>query len=96
MPIGRLVLGHVAIRIVGEELGKDDFVRIRAADRERITDHGPLRLAVQAENLAQVVDQTGQDEPARMAVAANGFGRLQAVLDLREVGIGVAIVDRAC
>ena len=51
-----------------------------------VADDGPLRLAPQAQDLAEVVDQAGQDEPARVAVAANGLGGLQQVLWCKEHG----------
>ena len=58
---GRLVLRHLRVGVVGEELGEDDPVGVGAADRERVADDRPLRLAPEAEDLAEVVDQAGQD-----------------------------------
>ena len=71
------------VRIVLEELGIHDLVGVSTADREGVADHRPLRLAEEAEDLAEVVDQAGEDEPARVAVAADCLGGLEQVLDLR-------------
>ena len=60
----------------------DDLRRIRAADGKRVADHRPLRLAVEAEHLAQIVHETGQHEPVWMTVGANRFGRLQQMFEL--------------
>ena len=40
------------------------------------------------------MDQPGQDEPAGMSVGADRLGGLHQVLDLGQVGIGVAVVDQ--
>ena len=61
MPQSRLIRGTVAVGIVGEEFREDDLVGKGAADRKRVAHDGPLRLAEQAEDLAQIVDQ-----PVRM------------------------------
>ena len=90
----RLVLGDVAVGIVGEVLVEDDVLRPRASHREGIAYHAPLRLAIKAQALAQVVEETRQHHPARMAVAADCLGGLQQVLDLGEIGIGIAVVDQ--
>ena len=66
---------------------------MRAPDRERVTDDRPLRLAPEAEDLAEIVNQAGGDEPARLVGPADGLGRLHRVLDLGEVDVGVAVVD---
>ena len=94
MPHSVWYSGDLAVGIVPEELGEDDLVGVAAADRERVADDRPLRLAEEAEDLAQVVDQPGQDEPAGMAVGADRLGGLHQVLDLRQLGIGVAVVDQ--
>ena len=39
------------------------------------------------------MNEAGDDEPARLIGGADGFGRLQRVLDLREVDVGIAVVD---
>ena len=95
-PALSLVFGDVAVGVFLEEFGEDDLVRVAAADRERVADHGPLRLAEEAEDLAQVVDQPGQDEPAGMSVGTDRLGGLHEVFDLRQLGVGVAVVDQAC
>ena len=71
----------------------DDLRRPAATHRERVADDRPLRLAEQAENLAEVVHQAGDDEPARLVGGADGFGGLHRVLDLREIDVGIAVVD---
>ena len=53
---------------------------------EGIADDAPLRLVVEAEALAEIVDEAGEDHPAGMAVAADGFGGLEEVFNLGEVG----------
>ena len=60
---GSLVRRHEAVGVVGEELGEDDLLGISASHGEGIADDGPLRLAEQAKDLAQVVDQADDDEP---------------------------------
>jgi len=47
-----------------------------------------------AENFAEIVHQAGQHHPPGMPVAADRLGGLEAVLDLREIGIGVALVHQ--
>ena len=80
--------------LCGEELAVHDLRRPAAADREGVADDGPLRLAEQAQDLAEVVDQAGDDEPARPVGGADRLGRLQRMLDLREVDVGIAVVDQ--
>ena len=60
---------------------------------EGVADHRPLGLAKEAEQLAEVVDEPGQDEPARPSVRPERLRGLQGVVDLREVEIGIAVVD---
>src|SRR5579859_3834633 len=40
------------------------------------------------------MQKTGQDHPARQIVAAHRFRGLQKMLDLGEVGIGIAVIDQ--
>ena len=82
-----------AVGIQREVLRVDAGARELAADRERVADDRPLRLAVQAQDLAEVVDQAGDDEPAGLVGATNRLGGLQRVLDLREVDVRIAVVD---
>src|SRR6266498_4921715 len=89
-----LVFRLAAVGIVGEELMKDDLVRIGAAYWKRIADHGPLRLSVKTEDFSQIVNEARQDEPARMSIPADLFGRLKQMLKLRQIGIGIAIIDQ--
>ena len=39
------------------------------------------------------MNEAGHDEPPRLIGGADGFGRLHRVLDLREVDVGIAVVD---
>ena len=52
-----------------------------------------MRLAEEAEDLAEVVDEAGDDEPARLIGGANGLGRLHRVLDLGEIDVRIAVVN---
>src|SRR5712692_11880249 len=89
-----LVFGNRAIGIGGKEFRKNDLLRESASDRERITHYGPLGLPIKAEHFPEIVHKTGQNEPARMTILANRFGGLQQVLDLSQIGIGVAVVHQ--
>ena len=51
-----LVLRNLRIRVRGKELGIDDFGTPGAAHREGVAYDGPLGLAPQAEDLAEVMD----------------------------------------
>src|SRR3990172_4403268 len=62
----RGVLAHAAVGIRDEELREDDPLRERAAHRERVADHGPLRLTEEMQDLAHVVEETGEHHPARL------------------------------
>jgi pimeloyl-ACP methyl ester carboxylesterase len=54
----------------------------------------PLPVAAkEVEQLAEIVDETGDLHPVGLAVLAHGLGGLQQVLDLGSVGVGVAGVD---
>ena len=88
-----LVTRILAVGIVSEEFVENDFFGIRAADRESVADHSPLRFAKETENLAEIMDQAGQDEPARMTVAADLFGGLEEVIELGEIGVGIGVID---
>src|SRR5262245_32227849 len=92
-PQGSLEPRVLRVWIRGKVLGEDDGVRVSAAHRERISDYGPLRFAPQAQNLAQIVDQAGQDEPARISIPADLLGGLQQMFELGKVRIGIAIID---
>src|SRR6266850_4237758 len=85
-----LILRHPAVGIVGEKLMKNNPVRPGAADGKRVADHGPLRFAKEAENLAQVMDQPGEDKPSWVAVLADLLRRLKQVFELGQVGVRVA------
>src|SRR5215467_2697172 len=90
-----LILGNSTIGICPEEFRENNIGRIGAADGEGITYDGPLRLAIQAENFSEIVQETRENEPARMTVFANCFGSLKQVFDLGEVGVGIALVNEA-
>ena len=94
MPHGVWYSADLAVGVGRQEFAEHDLVGVGAAHREGIAHDGPLRLAEQAQHLAEVVNQARQHEPARMPVAANRFGRLQQVLDLRQAGVGIAVVDQ--
>lgn len=90
-----VVDGVVEVLVVLEGLAAVDDALIEAtADGECVSDDIPLTLGVEeVEQLAQVVDETGQLHPAGLAVAADGLGGLQEVLDLGEAGVRVGLVD---
>src|SRR5438067_1618351 len=69
------------------------MLRKGAAYRKGVAHHRPLRLSEQAENFAQVMKETGEDEPARLSVGSQRFGGLQQMLYLGEVGVGIAVVN---
>src|SRR6266700_276517 len=87
----RLIAGIVAVRIVREELEEHNLVRITTTRWVRVTHDGPLRFAPEAKHLAEIVDHARQNEPARVAVGADLLSRLQQVLELREIGVRVAV-----
>ena len=72
-----LVGGILAVGISGEEFWEDDFVGIGAAHRKSVANYRPLRFAVEAEDLAEIVQEAGEDEPARVAVFADCFRGLE-------------------
>src|SRR5262249_13102627 len=87
-----LVFGNLRVRVIREILRQDDFVGKGTTDRKRIAHNRPLRLAEQTQDLAEIVDQTRQDEPARVPIAANRLRYLEQVLDLAQIDVGVAVV----
>ena len=94
MPVPVWNSGALRIRIGGEEFAVDDLRRIGTAGRKRVADHRPLRLAEEAQHLAQVVDEAGQHHPVRLPVRAHRLRRLQQVVDLRQRDVRVGIVDQ--
>ncbi len=82
------------IGVGGEEPVEHDALVEGAAHGVGIADDGPLGLAEEAEDLAEVVDQPREDEPVRMAVPADRLGRLQQVLELGQLGVGVGVVHQ--
>ena len=89
-----LVARVLAVGVRLEESGKDDLVGVGASRREGVPHHRPLRLPPEAKNLAKVMNQAGQDEPARMAVAADLLRRLKEVLELGKICVGIAVIDQ--
>jgi len=89
-----LVLWDIAVGAGGEEFRENNFAGVGTTYREGVADHGPLRLTIETEDFAEVVEESGEDEPAGMAVLANRFGRLQEMFDLGEIGVGVAFVHQ--
>src|SRR5262249_47595325 len=89
-----LIFLNPGIGVIGEELREDDPVREATADREGIADDCPLRLTQEAENLAEIVDQACQNEPACVSVGPDRFGGLHEVLDLAQLRIRVAFIDQ--
>ena len=85
----------VVVRVILEGLGAvDDTVVESQSDGEGITHDIPLAAGTEeVQQLAQVVDETGQLHPARLAIAADGLCGLQEVLDLRKTGVRVRLVD---
>ena len=84
------------VRVVGEGgAAVDDALVERTADRKSVAHDVPLAPRVEeVEQLAQVVDQAGELHPAGLAVAADGLGGLEEVLDLRQRGVRVGLVDQ--
>src|SRR5438874_2336076 len=70
-PAPGLVFRDVRVGIALEEPREDDPRVPRAAHREGISYDRPLRLAEQAEDFPEVVDQPRQDEPPRMSIPAD-------------------------
>jgi len=88
-----LILRGLRIGVLSKIVVKNDLVGPCAAHRKRISHHGPLRLSVEAQHFAKIVEEAGQNKPAGMAILPNCFGRLQQVLDLREVGVRIAFIN---
>src|SRR5258708_7015696 len=71
---------------------KNDLVGPGAANRKGVSDDSPLRFAIEAKDFAKIMNQAGENKPARVTVAADLFGGLKEVIELRKVCVGVAIV----
>src|SRR5436305_13555003 len=91
----RLISRNGGVRVVAEVLGKDDLIGPSTADRKCVTNNAPLLLSIQAEALAEVMNEADQHHPAWMAIAADGFGGLQDVLDLGEVGVRITVIHQS-
>jgi hypothetical protein len=93
----------VGVDSIGVSLGKcirvDDLIRESTANGESITNNVPLSLSLEfgkkEHQLAKVVNETSQLHPSRLAIAANSFSRLEEMLDLREGGVGVGLVNES-
>src|SRR5687767_1366649 len=81
-PQAGVQLWVVDVGIGGEEFAKNDLVRKGASDRKSVSHDGPLRLTVQAKNLAEIMDEPGEDEPAGVTVPTDLFRGLEQVLKL--------------
>ena len=82
------------VRVAGKSVRVDDGAVEGAADGEGVAHDVPLALGVEEEEqLAEIVDQARELEPAGLAVATDGLGRLEEVLDLGEGGVRVGFVD---
>ena len=92
--VRRLILRHVAIGILRKVFVKDNVAGPSAAHGKRVADNAPLRLAIQAEALAEIMDKASENHPTRAAVAAHRLGGLEQMFDLRQVGVRVAVVDQ--
>ena len=77
-----------------EGKSEDQFRQYDATATPGVADDAPLGLAPKAKDLPEIVDETGEDEPAGMAVFADGFRGLEEVLDLGEIGVGIAFIDQ--
>lgn len=86
----------VVIGILLEGLGTvDDSVVESKADGEGVADNVPLALSIEEEEqLSQIMDQTGQLHPSGLAIASDSLCRLEQVVNLRERGVGVRLVDQ--
>src|SRR5580704_4127068 len=89
-----LVAGNLAIRVGGKEFWENDLIRVSAGDREGIAHHCPLGLPIQAEHFSKIMYKASENEPTRVTILANCFGGLKEMFDLREIGIGVAVVHK--
>ena len=88
-----LVFGDLRVGVLVEELGEDDLVGEAAADGEGVADDGPLRLAEEAEDLAEVVDEPGEDRTSAGGRRGGSPRRSASGARSARVGVGVAVVD---
>ena len=73
----------------------DDALVECTADWEGVTNDVPLALGVEEEEeLSEVVDEAGNLHPSWLAVTSDGLGTLEQMLDLAELGVGVALIDQ--
>ena len=93
MPYSVWIRRCARIGVLRRRTPEDDLVRAGAADRESVADHGPLRFAVEAEHLAEVVNQAGENHPARLVGSARSASAVCSACSIcGEVGVGVAVV----
>ena len=86
--------GMARVRVGGKGVRVDDGAIEGTANGEGVANDIPLALRVEEEEqFAEVVDQACELEPAGLAVATDGLGRLEEVLDLGEGGVRVGFVD---
>ena len=84
-----LVFRARAGRVLTEQVA-ERFWETSGSQPERISDDRPLRLTEQAENLAEIVHEAGDDEPPGLARRTDRFGGLEGVLDMREIDVRIA------
>src|SRR6185437_1701909 len=60
-----------------------------------VSNHSPLRLSPQAKNFTEIMNEARQNKPAWVPVSPDGFRRLQQMLDLGEVCVGITIIDQS-
>lgn len=94
-----VVDGILGIGVGLKSLGQNDALIESTANRESVSNYIPLTLGLklgkEKHQLTQVMDETGQLHPTRLAVAANSLRRLEEMLNLREGGIGVGLIDQS-
>src|SRR5262249_51451494 len=93
--IFRLVLTNLAVWVGRKKFRENNLVGVSATNRERITHYGPLRLPIQTKNFSKIVQKARENEPAWMAILSNGFGRLEEMLDLREISVWITVVNQS-
>src|SRR5213594_3079502 len=82
------------VGIIGKKVVEDDAVRPGAAYWKSVAHHGPLRFPVKAKDLSQVMNQSGQNEPAWTAIVADLLGGLQQMVELGKVGVRITVIHQ--
>ena len=85
----------LAVRVVRQKIWETrSCPEYAAPTRKGVAHHGPLRLAPEAKDLPEVVNEAREDEPAWMAVLADLLGRLEQMFELRKVRVRIAVIDQ--